>query len=188
MFAPFAALSFFVGPARMRKAKWIVMVALTLAIVWAMVPNILSGIVSKFIAVIPAFAGPVPCDPGYAKADALYTEFCGPLESPFQPKVSHWLDCLGPNVNVCNCSTEFNEQSKQYDCEFVAAKCSRTEASDTTWRTNRKCASGLRDALAKPPMVHMSPGQQRALMNERCTDGGEAYLLAHYDLVCQRSW
>ncbi len=185
---PFAALRFFVGPARMKRAKWFVMIAMTLAVVWAMVPSILSGIVSKFIATIPAFAGPVPCDPGYAKAAALYTEFCGPLEAPFQPKISHWLDCLGPEVNVCNCSNEFNEQSQQYDCEFVAAECSKTEASDITGRTNRKCANGMHDALAKPPMAHMSPAQQRALVNQRCTDGGAAYLLAHYDLVCQRSW
>ena len=186
LLAPFAALGFFVGPARMKKAKWIVMIALTLAIVWAMVPNILSGILSKFIANIPVFAGPIPCEPGYAKAAAVYTELCGPKEVPFQPKVSHWLQCLGPNANVCKCSDEFNEVTQQYDCEFVADECSRTEASDITGRTNRKCANGMRDALAK--MSFMSADAQRALLNERCTDGGETYLLAHYSLECDRSW
>ena len=187
LFHPFKALKFFVGPARVRKAGILAVMALALTLFWSMIPQILSEILSKFIAVIPVFSASVPCDASYAKAGALYMEFCGERDKPFQPQTKHWLDCLGPAVDVCSCSLvdvtdeDTNAVTQQHQCTFDDSRCQTFGLV----KPNVKCYQGQADA--RELKSALSSDDYRALLDRRCTHGGDSYLLAHYSEDCRDS-
>ena len=171
---PLGALKFFVGPARLRKATFLAMLALALGVFWSIIPSVLSGILSKFISAIPVFGGPVPCDASYAKAGAIYTEHCGENENPFRPQKKHWLDCLGPSLDVCDCGSNSTGEVK---CNFADSNCAQT--------TNRLCWQSKQESEIKNKM---SPAAHQRMLSMRCTHGGPLYLLTHHSEDCRSSW
>ena len=186
IFHPLSALKFFVGPARMNRAKTIATMALALGVFWAMVPTILAGTMSKFIENIPIFSGPIPCPPSYAKGGAIHSERCG-RDLPFAPQRAHWFQCLGPDTDVCRCTADpellgprLPGASEQQSCVFDESTCASGSA---------KCLQGLRAWREQQQQQHGIPADTLwQTLTSQCNEGGELYLLTHYSADCGAFW
>ena len=97
---PLATLRFFVGPARLRKARMIVVLLLVVALAWSILSTSIGVIITSFLSKDVFSVLTQDCPEGKLVPDQLYNYYCCAGQSDgqciFGPKIDEWMDCLGP--------------------------------------------------------------------------------------------
>lgn len=97
--AALATLSLFVGPARLRRARMIVVLVLLLALAWSVVSHSIGAIVESFISKDLTSILWSSCGDGTLTAVEMYKHYCTHYAKDgfvFSPMAGEWLNCLGP--------------------------------------------------------------------------------------------
>eukprot|EP01043_Picozoa_sp_COSAG02_P071570 COSAG02_NODE_13128_length_1442_cov_1.304542_1_plen_374_part_10 len=93
--SPLGALRYFVGPARLKIARAIVVMAVFLGLAWVVLSTSLDTFIRKVVVHDVLAPLTATCPDGFAAASAVHDSFCGE-DAEFRPQMDHWLNCLGP--------------------------------------------------------------------------------------------
>ena len=177
--SPLGALRYFVGPARLKVARVIVVGAFLLLMAWTALSTSIDAFVRKVVLhdVFSPLTGPT-CDGdgGFAKASDVHETACGGA-AEFKPQIDHWLECLGPFATLSGLDKN-DKQPADSLCRVVPEDDDGAQFR-FNWglceNATKTCNPGMQSQL--DTMAALSRERQQAVFDHQCESGGSYYNL-----------
>jgi hypothetical protein len=190
---PLGALRFFVGPARLKVARVVLVMVLLLGLAYSVFSTSL-GILIRSILLNDILAWfNRSCPDGYAEADAVHDSLCSDSRTGdfFKPQIGQWLQCIGPSVAV---PYEDDPGRLEPLCRPPAATAGGDDGTGSgvgsygfNWElcvnATKSCYVGM--AAQLDTMADLPRHRQQEVFDAQCEHGGSHYKLNNYSPDCE---